>query len=54
MGQQKHINFSTLFFAALIIAIYCLSSCSATGGIGCGGNKAMLTAGGGYTKWRIR
>lgn len=51
MTTNKQINFAPLFIGLVIIIIYALSSCSATGGYGCQGNKAMLTAGKGYTKF---
>ena len=50
MTTKKQINFAPLFIGLVIIIIYALSSCAA-GGEGCQGNKAMLTAGKGYTKF---
>ena len=48
--ETKQINFAPLFIGLAIIIIYALSSC-VTGGEGCQGNRKMLNAGAGYTKF---
>ena len=50
--KQKHYN-AGLIMVTIILVLMSMSSCSRYAyGKGCDGNKKMLTAGAGYTKFR--